>query len=287
MKLFPFLSICLFFACSNEPKEVKKAKIVEEKIFTEYSTLTNQYANFNSVNAINKIADIENEYFRNTKNSVSKYYGTVWREQAEHKIIENNLSQYQDYLNALQEKPDSLHCTLYAYEGLKAGLTKEQLEELENKHRAIWKSREIAGWSIGYILVKDYDWQAYLILNKQSNEYNHCLKSYKKDKSYPVWKQPNIPLEEVYIIGEQDSLVHNLLNQHEFGWGFSEQGIHTWITRFDELKECNWLGSPSVKYQSSEFEKPLFISTSFKDYFDYNSHVVIFPRKKTYQIKNE
>lgn len=279
MRLILFLSICLIFACSHEPRKEKTPSIVEEKIFTKYSNQSNEYTNFNSVNAINKIADIENEYFKDIKNSVSKYYGTVWREQAETKIVANNFSQYQAYLNTLNEKPDSLHCTLYAYEGLKAGLTKEQLEELESKHQAIWKSREIAGWSIGYLLVKDYDWQAYLILNKQSSEYNHCLKSYQKDKTYPVWKQPNIPLEAVYVIGEQDSLISNLLNQHEFGWGFSEQGIHTWITRYNELKECNWLGSPSLQYQDSEFDKPLFISTNFKNYFDYNSHVVIFPRK--------
>ena len=49
--------------------------------------------------------------------------------------------------------PDSLHCTLYAYEGFKAGLTTAQLSELEQIHRTIWKSREIAGWSIGYEIV--------------------------------------------------------------------------------------------------------------------------------------
>ena len=290
MKIFLFLLIIAIFSCTSESNKTnEESSIVPIKNHTAYSKSENEYLNFNSVNAINKIAEIENEHFKNIEKSISKYYGTVWRERAEQTMIDDSTSQYSEYLTKLKNtKPDSLHCTLYAYEGLKAGLSLEQLDSLEKIHRNIWKSREIAGWSIGFILVKYFDWKAYLFLNTNSSEYQHCLKSFKRDKSYPVWKQPNIPLEEVFIIGKEDSLINDLLVQHEFTWGFSEQGIHTWITRFDQLKECNWSGAPSKEYQISEYEKPLFITTPFENYFDYNSHVIVVPKKKkkSQMVKN-
>lgn len=282
MKLLPFLTIILFLtSCENEPKmPPKEITAISNKPFAKYSNLQNEYLNFSSVDAINKIVAIENEYFVDFEKNASKYYGTVWRQNAEQKIIKDSLTQYQDYLNKLGEiQPDSLHCTLYAYEGLKAGLDDDQLKELENIHRRIWQSREIAGWSIGYILVKYFNWSAYLFINPNSQEYQHCLKSYRKNKTYPVWKQPNIPLKELYLIGEQDSLINHLLMQNEFSWGFSEQGIHTWITRFNILKECNWLGKPSKNYQAYDSEKPLFLKTEFSKYLDYDSHVIFFPKK--------
>jgi len=42
----------------------------------------------------------------------------------------------------------------------------------------------------------------------------------------------------------------------------------------------NWLGAPAIKYQDSAYEKPLFLATNFNDYFDYNSHIIIFPKRK-------
>jgi hypothetical protein len=280
--LLSILIITLLFSCKNESdKDIEITSNLEEVIYTRYSTAQNEYSNFNSVNAINKIAEIENEYFESVEKGISRYYGTVWREQAERIMINDSISQYQDYLNQLKTgKADSLHCTLYAYEGLKAGLTKTQLIQLEKLHKEIWKSREIAGWSIGFLLVKYFDWKAYLLLHPDSNEYENCIKSFERNKSYAVWKQPNIPLEEIFIVGEEDTLINNLLMKHEFGWGFSEQGIHTWITRHNKLKECNWLGTPSKKYATSKYEKPLFLTTGFKNYFDYNSHVIVVPRKK-------
>jgi len=257
-----------------------KKAVIKKVIHTPYSTKENEYINFNSVDAINKIADIDNEYFQNRIDKFSRYYGTVWRKKAEQTMINDSLSEYQFYINQLNIKSDSLHCTLYAYEGLKAGLTNSQLTKLENIHQEIWKSREIAGWSLGYILVKHFNWNAYLLLHPNSNEYQNCINSFNRNQTYPVWKQPNIPLKKMYIIGESDSLINNLLNQHEFGWGFSEQGIHTWITRYNQLKECNWLGVPALSLQTTQYEKPLFITTTFSEYFDYNSHIIVFPPKE-------
>ncbi|WP_346882982.1 hypothetical protein [uncultured Algibacter sp.] len=249
-------------------------------ILSKCSDCKGDFSYFDSCEAINKIIDIENHYLTNFNSGFSKYYGTSWRQNSEHIILDNGITKYKSYLNEVKQYkivPDSLHCTIYAYKALKAGLNDNQLNKLEKTHKAIWKSREIAGWSIGYILVKYFKWKAYLIINSNSAEYNHCLKSYNKNKSYPVWKQPNIPLEAFFIIGQHDTEINNLLLKNEFGWGFSEQGIHTWITRYNRLKECNWLGAPSKKYQESVNDKPLFITTKFSDYNDYNSHVVVFP----------
>lgn len=282
MRIFLGLILMLLFACNPEPVESEVESRPVREDHTRYSDSKDAYLNFNSSSAINKIADIENEYFSQREDGVSKYYGTVWRQSAEGITLSSGISQYEDYLAEIGHdsiKPDSLHCTLYAYEGLKAGLTKEQLAKLEKEHRKIWKTREIAGWSIGFLLVKHFDWKAYLIIDPDSNEYDHCLKSFKKDQTYPVWRQPNIPLEQVFITGKDDSLVTDLLSQYEFGWGFSEQGIHTWITRYDELKECNWSGAPSTKYQVSKYENPLFLATDFVDYRDYGSHVILLPRR--------
>lgn len=217
-----YVFILLLYISCNSNKE--KANIlannnnnnnnsVSKKDSIPYSHSENEYINFNSVKAINKIAAIENEYFNNFKDSISRYYGTVWRQQAENTWAKNS-TQYQEYLNLIPKsikKPDSMHCTIYAYKGLKAGLDSLQLKKLEQLYKSIWKSREVAGWSIGYLLVKHFNWQAHLIINPQSNEYNQCLKSFKKDKTYPVWKQPNIPLENLYIQGKQDSLINKLL----------------------------------------------------------------------------
>jgi len=271
--------LTLFFLCysltffsqkQSNPKEYQKD-------FARCSTCTTNSTNFNSCQAINKIVDIENEHLIDFNTGTSNYYGTLWREYAESTLLETGITQYQSYLNEIDNKPDSLHCTIYAYEGLKAGLNEEQLDKLEKIHKKIWKTRERAGWSVGYILVKYFGWKAYLIIDPSSKEYDHCLRSYKKSKSYPVWKQPNILLEAFYVIGKHDASINELLAQQEFGWGFSEQGIHTWVTRYQELKECNWFGAPSIKYQQSPSNKPMFISTKFKDYVDYNSHVIVFP----------
>ncbi len=283
MKFIILTYLCLQSFMITSQNQLK-ANSIENKLKKCSNCNKANHKKFNSCEAINKLVDIENDHLiRFNLGLPSKYYGTVWREHAEVKTTQNYISQYKSYLKDLEpyfNKPDSMHCTIYAYKGLKEGFTTQDLNTLEKTHRNIWKSREVAGWSIGYILVKYFNWKAYLIINKNSKEYHHCLAAYNKTKSYPVWKQPNIPLETIYTIGEDDTKINNLLLQHEFGWGFSEQGIHTWVTRYNVLKECNWLGAPSKKYQETAYEKPLFISTNFEAYTDYNSHVIVFPPKE-------
>lgn len=282
-----FLGITVFMISCNAPAKkvvaVEKDTVPEDPfiIYTDPSTLENKYEGFNSPKAINHIAEIENEYFNNYLDSVSRYYGTEWRNFAEYdQSLNDSLSTFDLYYSFVADKgykADSMHCTIYAVEALKAGLD-STFDELNAYHRKIWKDREHAGWSIGYILTKYYGWKAYLFLSDDSYEYKRCKRYFKNNGTYYVWKQPDIPIEKVFDFDRDKDEIDSLLIQHEFGWGFSNQGLHTWITRFDMIKECNWGGSPSQKFDS--YPTVLFVERKFIDYYDYYSHIIIFPPKK-------
>ncbi|MCB0478044.1 MAG: hypothetical protein KDC84_07770, partial [Crocinitomicaceae bacterium] len=279
MKLVTVFFILLLFSCQNEGKPAsdeasKKEELIDIKPFAERSTDTNTYQFFNSVDAINRLVDIENEYFRDYEIGNSRYYGTQW---------DPSQTNYPEYWK--DQRTDSMHCTIYAVHGLKAGMEPDDWDYLDSLHAKIYYDHEYAGWSIGYILVKYFNWRAFLILDENSSEYKNCTRAYNERKVYPVWRQPNIPLENLFIIQKDSNKIDSLLSQHEFGWGFSNQGYHTWITRYNTLKECNWIGAPSKKYDS-EYSKKLFVKTPFLEYQDYNSHVVIFPPKKDQELIN-
>lgn len=247
-------------------------------VYTAYSDRPNPYRNFNSPAAINRIAQIENQHFRDYASGLSRYYGTVWREWAElDSTATRDGSLYDHYLRKLGGKADSMHCTIYAVEALMAGFGK-RFDTLEKSHRRVWKEREHAGWSIAYLLVEEWNWKAYLVLDSNSAEFAQCSSAFRRQTSYPVWKQPDIPLEGMFIRGIDDSLIVQLLDGNEFGWGFSHQGIHTWITRFRNLKECNWGAAPGMEFEL--FSGALFKETPFLDYHDYASHVIVFPPPK-------
>ena len=281
------LSLFLLFSCKNEVLNSKSAFLKDSlknkafKIYTVKSKIENQYAGFNSPKAINRIADIENEYFNFYKVFFSKYYGTMWYESSKFEFILNKeLSDFEYYKQELaknNKKPDSMHCTIYAVEALKAGLEDNFLKP-DRLHKKIWKDREYAGWSVGYILTKYFNRKAYLIINEYSDEYQRCFRNYNKTRIYDVWKQPDIKLEKIFHPLKDSSQILKILKENEFAWGFSDQGLHTWITRFDMLKECNWSGAPSFKFYGGS-EKPLFISTKFTEFYDYNTHIIIFPPK--------
>ena len=284
-RIFYFLLIIIAICSACKPKAkktiVEETKVIDSiKTYTEPSKLENKYLNFNSPKAINQIAEIENEYFNNYRLNASKYYGTKWYDFVGLRIAYPDTTtvfgKYSREKNNI--KLDSMHCTIYAVKALEKGFG-EEFEIIKKHHVDIWSKREYAGWSLGYILTKFYNWKAYLFISKTSDEYEACLRKFKKDKEYHGWKQPNIPIENVFDVDEDGDQINNLLNENEFGWGFSNQGWHTWITRFNYLKECNWLGAPSKKYDQ-ENEKPLFLKTKFIDYQDYNSHVIVFPPKK-------
>lgn len=281
---FILFSLILFNCSSQEEKTAMPITVPQQDstlIYTEPSKLSNQYSNFHSPNAINRISEIENEYFSNYEDSISRYYGTEWMKSALTKwTVNDSVNDLWNYKNEVLKsglKADSMHCTIYAIEALKAG-SGTLFDSVEVYHKKIWKEREHAGWSIAHILTEHFGWKAYLFISESSNEYKRCIKNYNEKQLYWVWKQPDIKLEGLYNFDSDDLKMDSLLNQHEFGWGFSDQGYHTWITRFDTLKECNWLGTPSIKYDSTGTE--LFKKTKFTEYFDYTSHIVVFPPKK-------
>lgn len=280
---FLVIVISMCYSCEQKTKVITpevKTDIDSIQIYTQLSKLENEYINFNSPNAINRIAGIENEYFNDYRLNLSKYYGTQWYNSVGLRMdLSDSMTVFDRYsLEKNNTKLDSMHCTIFAIKALKSGFG-EEFEVIKKHHIDIWSDREYAGWSLGYILTKFYNWKAYLFISKDSDEYEICLRNYMKDKKYHVWKQPNIPIEKIFDVDEDKNEISNLLKKNEFGWGFSNQGWHTWITRFDYLKECNWLGAPSKKY-NIENSKPLFLKTKFIDYYDYDSHVIIFPPKK-------
>lgn len=288
MRLFIFYSSVFVLLLSCAPKQSQQdhsrvAAAVEIttkeepwKIYTETSPTENRYQNFNSNKAVNKIAEIENQHFNAIRKGASQYYGTVWKKNSKLIMEADSTSAFENYLslfNSRIEEPDSMHCTIYATHALKAGLG-DEFDVLDQHHKRIWKDREYAGWSVGHILCKEFGWKAYLMVSQKSKEYQSCIDNFKKDKHYHVWRQPNIPIERLYDFDDEKAAIDSLLSKHEFGWGFSDQGWHTWITRFGDLKECNWAGSP---YGTSLNEKPLFLKTKFTEFYDYDSHIVVFP----------
>ena len=277
---FLLILIPLSYSCkqvTNEPTTAKNKAIDSIKTYTQPSELQNKYIGFNSPKAINQIAEIENEYFNAYRLNASKYYGTQWYSSVGLSVeLTDSISVFERYSQEKNNgKLDSMHCTLYAVKALEAGFGKE-FENIKKRHIDIWNDREYAGWSLGYILTKYYNWKAYLFISEYSDEYKNCIRNFKKDKKYHVWKQPNIPIEKIFNIHNDQIKIDSLLKLNEFGWGFSNQGWHTWFTRFNYLKECNWQGAPSKKYDLVK-SGPLFSKTKFIDYYDYNSHIIIFP----------
>ncbi len=282
--VYILVTIFLLCQCRFSDKKTIREEIPSEvfTIYTDTSALENEYIGFNSPKAINRIAEIENEYFNNYPTSFSKYYGTIWYKFARNDFSHNDsVSLFDLYLKEISDRnetPDSMHCTIYAMEALKAGL-QDDFINLDAKHKEIWKNREYAGWSIAYILTTFYNWEAYLIISEHSDEYQACIRNFRKNRLYNVWQQPDIPITQMFLFENDKQKIDSLLKLHEFGWGFSDQGFHTWITRFNTLKECNQEGLPAEKYARG-YEKPLFLKTKFTEFTDYSSHVIVFPRKK-------
>ena len=262
------------------PAAVESAKTDTLKLHTAFSSRENAYFGFDAPKAINRIATIENEYFLDFSASESRYHGTIWATEIapinylgpdSHRVWDH----YQAALEQRGIRRDSMDCTIYAMEAIRAGFGPD-FPQFEAHHKHLWNNLEYAGWSVGYILTAQYDWKAYLILSERSSEYESCLRNFAQDQKYHVWKQPDIPIQEILDFDRDQEQIDSLLSHYEFGWGFSEQGWHTWITRFTELKECYWAGSPSAQY-SEQGEKPLFLATPFTQYYDYASHIVVFP----------
>lgn len=106
------LCILCLFACQTSPPPPEPSPPAF-RLHTAYSHLPNSYQNFSSPQAINAIAAMENEHFRAYENGLSRYYGTLWREQGPER--------YDDYSRDLGEPGDSMHCTIMPSKPWKQG----------------------------------------------------------------------------------------------------------------------------------------------------------------------
>jgi hypothetical protein len=248
-------------------------------------------AAFDARTAERRARAFERSYFSNYDSGVSRFYGRLWAKIYARKVKQGSAStvwqQFVDELAAQGTRPMRLDCTLYAQEILRAGMRAEEYERLRREHNALWPGRGFAGWSVGYLLTTKFGWKAYAIINRSSTYYGYYLHHFRTKKQYPVWKQPNIDIEAHFILGKDDRAIERLLQAHRFGWGFSDGGIHTWITFQTNLKECHWDCGPSRRYEipnthdyyrtSDLKHHTLFKTTRFIRFSDYHAHLVVFP----------
>lgn len=233
---------------------------------------------FDSKKAIEKSNELVLEYMKGYHNNVSRLVGNIWLSSAK----KTNLAVYNDYIKELKKeslKPKVMDCTIYAEACLKGGFLTNEFKQLKKYHNGIWAGKGFAGWSVAHLLTEKFGWKAYAFIRKGAADYNHYLHYFETKKEYPVWKQPNIKIEKFFTFGDDDLEINKLLMKHEFGWGFSNDGIHTWITKFTDLKECHWDGPPAKKYNPNNYLPLLYETTPFVEYYDYGIHIVVFPPK--------
>ena len=199
------LADSLWIADSLKQLEKENEEFMSEyfpHIEIKYSNLKNEYIGFSSPNAINAIATIENDYFSNYQKGISKYYGSVWAGSAYTEVKEGEGSWewdlYKKELDSLHIKPEMFHCMVYTMKALKAGMG-ENYKKLQQYHRQIYKKTNYAGWSMAHILTEHFGWKAYLFIRPYSDEYNRCVRNFKKNKTYYVWKQPDINPTWLYL----------------------------------------------------------------------------------------
>ena len=249
-------------------------------IFQFFFVVAYCQAAFNSEAAIKKSNDIVNEYWETYMDSVSRYYGGYWLDNyAKHQYI-GNISFLDDYLGELENndiKSIRMDCTIYCARVLKAGMGVAEYSKLIGYHRGIWNSKGLAGWSVGYLLVDRFGWKAYAFIEPDANLHPHYISYFKNSNEYPVWNQPNIKIEEYYVLGRDIDKIENLLKKYDFSWGLSQDGIHTWITHYSDLLECHWDGVPAAKYNLNISFPDLFETTEFIEFKDYDVHIIVVP----------
>lgn len=242
--------------------------------------------------ATRKMVAFDRAYLSSYADGVCRYYGRKWatiyakREKLEG-TDETVWKRYLKELSKKRMKPKRLDCTLYAQEVLKAGMDPGDYKRLLKEHRKVWGARGFAGWSVGYLLTERFNWKAYAIISPSAGYYHYYLRHFKKRSRYPVWKQPDIKIARYFVLKRDDKEIEALLRRHRFGWGFSDGGIHTWITSRTKLKECHYDSGPSKKYEIPGSHplftamglrsNPLFKATRFVKFEDYGAHLVVFP----------
>jgi len=240
------------------------------------------YYGFDSSEAIVRSDELVKEYLTGYFWNVSRLVGRVWLDYSE-EISMSEKTIYEEYLNELEK--DSLQmrrmdCTIYAEDCLKAGFGEDDFRRLKNLHNEIYPGKGFAGWSVSYLLTGNFGWKSYAFIKPGAKDYHHYLNHFKNNKEYPVRRQPDTKIEKFYFLGEDNEEIEQLLSENEFGWGFSEDGIHTWITNYTDLKECHWDGPPAEKYDPDNSFPLLLETTRFIEFYDYGVHLVVFPRKE-------
>jgi hypothetical protein len=236
---------------------------------------------FDHKKAAERIQEIADCYVSNYDEGLCPYYGRLWKAGfASTRVYgDTRMTVWEHYRLALKTAglvPKQLDCTLYAQEILKAGMSRRDYSRLWAEHRKIWGDRGFAGWSVGYLLVEKLGWHAYAIVDPDAPDYALYIRSFKSKMVYPVWRQPAIPIEGYFVSGRDDASIEALLRRHAFGWGFSEGGIHTWITEGVELKECHFDSGPTRQYDA-DLPYRLLETTRFTAFKDYHVHLVVFP----------
>ncbi len=236
---------------------------------------------FDDNRAAARIREIADAFYPNYDAGLCPYYGRIWKDEYATKQTfgDTGTTVWRHYTEALAAaglSPERLDCTLYAKEILKAGLHRRDYRRLWREHHKIWKDDGFSGWSVGYLLTEKFGWRAYAVIDPEAPDYAYYTSFFENRNEYPVWRQPNIPIAGYFIAGRDDSAIEALLRRHPFGWGFSEGGIHTWITQGTDLRECHFDSGPSRRYDA---DKPyrLLESTRFIRFNDYNVHLVVFP----------
>jgi len=237
-----------------------------------------------------KVRELERSYAVSYKSGVCPYYGRWWANHyaRKQKVVGSEETVWQRYVAELarqRERPRRLDCTLYAQEVLQAGMSPADYATLLAHHRRIWGPRGFAGWSVAHVLTEQLGWKAYAVISPRARYHHYYVKHFRRHKVYPVWRQPSIRIEEHYVLGRHDRQIEALLRRGRFAWGFSDGGIHTWITSGVELKECHWDSGPSLRFEIPRTHaldaglkrEPFFETTRFVEFTDYGAHLVVLP----------
>jgi hypothetical protein len=224
-----------------------------------------------------------------------QYYGRKWatlyakRTPARKDKRQTVWQQWVRQLRKKRLRPRRVDCTLYAQAVLEAGMDADDYARLRKEHNRLWRARGFAGWSVAHILTTKHGWKAYAVIGPDAPTYHYYMYHFRKRGRYPIWKQPDIKIEAYFRLDDKRDRkrIEKLLRRREFGWGFSEGGIHTWITSGVKLKECHYDKGPSPKYDIPESDglfqandlraNPLFKTTRFVKFTDYGVHLIVFP----------
>jgi len=241
---------------------------------------TDYYIDFDSEAAIEQSFKIIDEYWDDYNNQVSRYVGKVWFEEISKQQYLGNVSWHDDYIEEL------VHCNLqnmviddmsYCILLLKTGMGQQDFANFVEYYYAFSSSDSFTVYDVGYLLVNRFGWKAYAFISPEAKDFSYYLNSFKYKKEYPIQNQPSIKIEKYYTLGEDDNEIEIFLSNYDFGFGFSENGIHNWITNYNDLLECHSNGSPSKKYHLEITLPNLFETTPLIEYDDHDVHILFIP----------